>query len=469
MQRLFADSSLSVSIGLLHKLILESCSQVKVPFSGEPLRGLQIMGFLESRTLDFEELIILSCNEGNIPAARSNKSFIPYSLRQAFGLPTFEDQDAIYAYLFMRLLQRAKKVHLIYNIEAGKMGGREKSRFLQQLEAELPKASISQKIISRLGAEIIEEHPIVINKSPDILKTIKSKLSDSGLSPSALSTYLTCTLRYYFKYVSKMRTVEEINEELNAAEMGTLAHDILEKVYQPYIGKELQAEDIIAIRKSGKIQEHSETLLKKEGYINTAEGLNGINKVMTDILLSLIDKVLSEDEKRCPFTITSLESDAVKVPLEVNGDKVMLTGKIDRVDNHNVVIDYKTGKAKFTGESKAIETFMEDIFQYTDRSAPLQLYFYNYLLSKSDGNYNPEEAKTGVYSFNELNDGIKFLRKGKPVGQEALDLFEQQLIETIEDITNEEVPFKKTEDEAHCHYCDFKEICQRLDKPQNFS
>jgi len=469
MKRLFMDSSISVSINLLHKLILESCSQVKVPFSGEPLKGLQIMGFLESRTLDFEELIILSCNEGNIPASRSNKSFIPYSLRQAFGLPTFEDQDAIYAYHFMRLLQRAKKVHLVYNIEAGKMGGQEKSRFLQQLEAELPEGSIEPLIFSRIGVEMLDEFPIKIKKSPEIIRSVKSKLNDRGLSPSALSTYLSCSLRYYFKYVAKMKSVEESNEELNAAEMGTLAHDILENVYKPHIGKTLEAADIKAIRKSGVIQEESQKLLSAAGYVNTTEGLNGINQVMTDILLSLIDKVLEEDAKRCPFTITAIENEAVKVPIIVGDEKVVLTGKIDRVDNHNIVIDYKTGKAVFSGDAKAPEVFIADIFEDSTKSAPLQLYFYNYLLSKSDGNYNPEEATTGVYSFNELNQGIKYLHKGNAVGQEALDIFEEKLVSIIEEILDKEIPFEKTEDEGHCHYCDFNEICQRLDKPPSYS
>ena len=222
-------------------------SSIRIPFSGEPLKGLQIMGMLETRTLDFENVIMLSVNEDMIPAGKSANSFIPFEIKKEFNLPTYRDKDAIFAYHFYRILQRAKNIYLIYNTEAGDMGGGDRSRFINQMIEELPdyndKIKISQEVLNVKLKKYKPLDEIRIDKTDAIINKLKEK-AKSGFSPTNLNIYRKCSLRYYFQQVAGIEEMEDVQETIEASTLGTVIHEVLKHLYLPYVDKNITSQDI---------------------------------------------------------------------------------------------------------------------------------------------------------------------------------------------------------------------------------
>src|SRR5688500_5188590 len=223
------NSSLKAFLRLLRQLI----NTHRIPFSGEPLKGLQIMGVLETRNLDFKNIFILSLNEGSFPSFGSKSSYIPFSIRKAYGLPTAEHQDAMYAYLFYRALQRSENIFLFYNTETDVLGQGESSRYLKQLMYESG-LSIERKVLhDPIQPSLI--HPIVIQKDKAVIEAL-IKLSEGnsrfkGISPSALNAYIECRLRFYLKHVAKIKEPDEVEEDLDARVLGNFLHKVMELFY----------------------------------------------------------------------------------------------------------------------------------------------------------------------------------------------------------------------------------------------
>jgi len=452
------DFSLDVFWNLYRTIIFST----RIPFSGEPLKGLQVMGFLETRLLDFENLFILSVNEDTLPASSSHSSFIPYNIRKAFDLPTYEDQHAVSSYHFYRLLQRAKNIYLLYNTETRSITAGEKSRYLLQIEHELVRkfpGNISIK--SRLAVTdfVKQETPsIEIRKTIDVMKSIEKYFLKNGsfneftpkLSASALILYITCRLRFYFQYIAKIREQEETEENIEAATFGRILHRSMQLLY----GELGNLTESVFDQLKAKVEQAVNRSITEE--FRGHDLLEGKNILMRNVIVELVRKIISIDKKDAPVNIHFLEHNVLQ-PLQVTEDNaVLLYGIIDRVDETKGItriIDYKTGKV----DSSEPENF-DEIFSDPKYKEYFQTYFYSYLHWK---NTSANSMKAGIIAVKNLSDGIRFINEDAPISSEQFKEFENYLIKLVAEIINPDISFSQTSDEKRCEYCPYKEICHR--------
>lgn len=442
----------------LYKDVLQTGS---IPFSGEPLQGLQVMGMLETRVLDFERIIVLSVNEGVIPAKPNHSSFIPYSLRKEFGLPTHEDKDAVYAYNFYRLLQRAQDITLIYNTENDTFGSGEKSRFIAQLETELPmrnpKAEIRHEMMTFPLAQE-EVLSIEVPKTKELLEQLKEYGVETGFSPSALSTYLNCPLQFYYRNLLKLYEKDEPEESMEANTFGQVVHGTLETLYEPFVGKTVQRKDVEAFGKSldDVIQAEFKEVTRTENYEF------GRNRLLLGVIRNLVENLLEIDAESAPFKVLGLELELETILPTINmPEGVKLRGYIDRVDELEGltrIIDYKTGKV-----SRVDLKGFEEIRDGAKKREPFQLstYAYLYLRNQED----PGEVGAGIFFLRNLSEGLQLLKTG-PTKASILDLellldFESEIVALIDEIYDPELPIAQTEDKDRCRFCSYKTMCVR--------
>lgn len=464
------ERSEKLSLKLTKKIVREHFKAAKIPFEGEPVEGFQIMGFLETRTLDFKNVIILSANEGKIPAQRSMNTYIPYALRRAFELPTFEEQDAIYAYHFKRLLQRAENVHFTYDAEVSKDSSGERSRFiLQQLlkYESRPNITISeQQYTGKLRPVDLTEQVISVPKSPLVLANMQRYVAGSQeakfMSPTSLTTYITCPLRFYFQYVLRIRETEDVEEDIDARNFGIVVHRVLELLYQPWLKKEIGADEIKGLEKlvEAKVQE----VLREEKIVQDNQKLVGKDVLTQRIMQRLVLKILQYDQEHAPLTITGLEREDLSYEiLLADGKAVKLSGVVDRIDEkHGItrIVDYKTGKVKLASTTlmkKAVDEYIESYFQDPDLKSGFQGYFYG-LLGKPiiSGDF-----QVGILGMRQLNQGIQWLQQGRPVRPEIMEEFEIRLQTLVKEIFDPSVAFTQTDDVKRCGYCPYNRICNR--------
>jgi hypothetical protein len=437
---------------LLWDLIIETVKNQKIPFTGEPLKGIQILGTLETRLLDFENIFILSMNEGNFPLSKVSNSFIPYSLRKIFKLPVHDDEQCISAYIFYRLLQRAENVNLFYN-SGPVSSAEEKSRFITQLELELckknPDVRITRKNISfKSGVNNIQE--LKIEKSGEMI----SKLMNRKFSSSALTTYVNCPLQYYFKYIANLNEPEEIEEWMDGKQFGTIFHNAMKKIYTDFEDKIITADDLENLKSSinEKLDEVFKSELKKQ-----AGDLSGRNLIMKRILKRLITGMINIDIKNAPFKILHLEK-AFDKNININGESIGLKGILDRVDDANGKIhirDYKTGKLE-PGKKKDFETYLSDIFENNNKEV-IQAYFYVYLYSGKD---TGDKVSVSLCSLKSLSTGFQEICREELLPEE-LPLYESKLKEIFTEMFNVDIPFEQTNEIKRCRYCSYKTICIR--------
>ncbi|MCX6275466.1 MAG: PD-(D/E)XK nuclease family protein [Bacteroidetes bacterium] len=449
-----------ISVETFRGLFNEVIRSTRIPFTGEPLKGLQVMGFLETRVLDFDNLIILSLNEDVLPPASHHPSFIPYNLRRAFGLPTFEAHNAIAAYHFYRLLQRAKNIYLIYNTEVKNFAGGEKSRFLLQIENELLLRNPNLKLIQRKVTLQVNEAivPAVdVKKTAEVMKelfryyeplTTPYKFARK-FSASALGTYIACSLRFYFQYVAKLREPDEQDEFIEGGVLGTILHEAMHSLYKPL--KTITKSDFEKIMDLAA-RAVDEAIKQEFGEV---EALEGKNILMRNVLIELIRKILEFDKKEI-LTIKYLEEEFI-LPVEVeNGKHVNLYGIIDRVDSSEGVlrvVDYKTG-----APDHRRATDIESLFTSPDFKEQFQTFFYSMLLKKRERNM---PVKAGLFRLRKLSEGIGYINDGNVISDEQFTEFFTRTKDLLAEIFNPEVPFKQTEDESRCVYCAYKDICNR--------
>lgn len=464
------DRSEVISLKLLKKLVKEHFKAAKIPFEGEPVEGFQIMGFLETRTLDFKNLIVLSANEGKLPAQRSANTYIPYALRKAFGLPTFEEQDAIYGYHFKRLLQQAENIYFIYDSEVSKDSTGERSRFiLQQLRRYEPLDNITiteKQYTGKINAPDLTEEPIVIDKTEQVLANMARYLqgSEEGkfLSPTSLTTYVACSLRFYFQYVLRIRETDEIEEDIDARIFGIVVHRVLELLYTPWLGKTIDAAEIKSLEKlvSLKVGE----VLTEEKIIQEHQGLEGKDLLTRKIMERLVLKILKLDQAEAPIKITGLERDDLRYSIQLpNNETVLLGGTVDRMDEREGVtriIDYKTGKvtlSNVTNLKKPVPEYIDQYFTNDDLKSGFQGYFYG-LLARPE---IKEQFQVGILGMKALNNGVQWLRNGDAIDTEIMDEFESHLQQMVKEIYDPSLSFVQTEDTKRCEYCAYKKICGR--------
>ncbi|HQQ82352.1 MAG TPA: PD-(D/E)XK nuclease family protein [Cyclobacteriaceae bacterium] len=443
----------------------------KIPFVGEPLSGLQVMGVLETRNLDFKNVFILSMNEGALPAGGHRSSYVPFTIRKAYQLPTTEHQDAMYAYLFYRILQRAENVYLFYNTETDVLGQGEKSRFLQQLLFESGwniKHRVLQTAVQPTPLRAIE-----IPKDEFALQGLErlNEVTDSskGISPSALNTYVQCSLRFYFRYIARIKELEEVDDDINARSFGLLLHHVMQKFY----------EGVVATNKNKIIEpsdlNHAETVIDKlinEYFIHLSgtKGevvYEGQRLIVREVVMSFAEAILRHDKAYAPFTIEGLEKGGLTYYAKISHapGQAVLSGTIDRLDlKDNVlrVIDYKTGGDKLEFSS------IESLFDGEDKSrnkAVFQTFLYA-LLYRANHPVNGLQLIPGLLTRanlfeEELHFG--FSMNKKPIGDMTpfVEQFESLLKRLLEELFNPEIPFRQTRNEKNCEYCPYRQICYR--------
>ena len=462
-----------LEIPTLIKVLRKITSGLSIAFKGEPLAGLQVMGVLETRALDFENIIILSANEGTFPRSEAVSTFIPYNLRKGFGLPTIEHQDAVYAYYFYRLLQRAKNVTLMYNSQSGNRST-EMSRFLFQLKYE-PKFHVKE-LSMNFRVSLSEEKDIVISKAPSVMQKLYNftELSEEPryLTPTALNAYLECRLRFYFRYIAHIQEKEDVTEDIEGSMFGKLLHNAMERVYADYLRKEMSVLDFDKLTANSSLIEKAvleafaTEYFKKEGE---TPQLHGKSLVVKEILQKYVKRILEFDKSLAPLTLLEFEKTfKYTVSIEVDGQKVpvILGGKIDRIDqtNHSFrVIDYKTGKVD--NKFNSIEQLFEVSGKNRNKEV-LQILLYSYILGQ-DKDYKILPIVPGLYGLRDIfkQDFDYRVFEGKNYNVEKFSQFSGSYLEGLTGILKElytsSIEFRKTPDKKACEYCDYKGICHR--------
>ncbi len=442
------------SIKTLHSLYNSLVSMQTVDFRGKPFTGLQLMGVLESRVLDFKNVILLSVNEGVLPAGKSSNSFIPFDLKCSYNLPTYKEKDAIYAYHFYHLLQRANKAYLLYNTESDGLNAGEKSRFLLQLEMEKKEQhSLSHyTVVPKVPA--IKSECRVIHKTPAVMAKL-AEVAGRGFSPSALTSYVRNPLDFYKQYVLGIREREEVEETVAYNTLGTVVHDTLEKFYKQWEGEELTIENL-----EKAVDETAKEIHKQFNIHYTSQPIkNGKNLLIFEVakryVINFLKSEMSNVEKGNSIKILQVENSlSCRFPMKEVPFPVQLKGMVDRVDVYNGkmrIIDYKTGKVE---QSKVEIVDWEEInSDYDKYSKPFQVLMYAFLLNAEQAIAGPVEA--GIISFKNLQNGfLKFSKKDKngrgatkdsEINKDTFDAFEKQLRNLILEICDPNIPFEEKE------------------------
>ncbi|MBL0740081.1 PD-(D/E)XK nuclease family protein [Chryseolinea lacunae] len=454
------------------RLFRQLIQAYKIPFTGEPLKGLQVMGVLETRNLDYKNVFILSLNEGAFPSSGSKGSYIPYNIRKAYGLPTVEHQDAMYAYLFYRVLQRAENIFLFYNAETDVLGQGEMSRYLQQLLYESG-LTLEKKILHN-PVQPTPITPITVEKNESVMQML-ARLSEGnsmfrGISPSALNTYIECRLRFYFRHVAKIREADAVEEDLDARVLGNFLHDVMEHFYkrlrEQKQSKAVEASDFDAAPRIID-QLIDQVFIDSYGLDPTKPvEYEGQRLVVREVVKRFAHRIVEMDKAYAPFVMEGVEQEGMvhKVNIDRAPGYVLLSGKIDRVDRKDDVlrvIDYKTGKDKLDFESVA-SLFVRDGRR---NKAAFQTLVYALLYRSNTPMVGLKIVPGLINRMNLFDEDFKFgLRVGKDYVTDVEPLlpeFEQQLKIMLEELFDIEVPFDQTTDHELCRNCPYQGICYR--------
>ncbi|WP_029036448.1 PD-(D/E)XK nuclease family protein [Salinimicrobium xinjiangense] len=442
------------SVKVLTSLFKDLLSSKTVDFRGKPFSGLQVMGMLESRVLDFKNVILTSVNEGVLPAGKSSNSFIPYDLKCAYKLPTYKEKDAVYAYHFYHLLQRAENVHLLYNTESDGLNAGEKSRFLLQLQMETKENHKIQNFSVAPFVPALSSNLMKIEKTPEILEKLKRRAAE-GLSPSALTTYIRNPLDFYKQYVLGLQEREEVEETVAYNTLGSVVHDTLEIFYKEWLQQEVTS-SLLDKAIEGTDKEIGRQFKK---HYTQAPLDTGKNLLIFEVARRYVHNFLKlekEDlERGNTIRVIKVEEKLNSlIRLEELDFPVYLKGMVDRVDLYNDklrIIDYKTGKVE---QSKVEVVDWEEITSDYDRySKPFQILTYAVMMNEQEP--LPEAVEAGIISFKNLQGGfLKFCKKDKTgygakkdtdITTETLAEFQEQLKKLILEIFDPNIPFVEKE------------------------
>jgi RecB family exonuclease len=474
---ILSQTQVNYSYKSLLRLVGKVLQGTTVPFTGEPLSGLQVMGILETRTLDFENLIVLSMNEGIFPKSGNVPSFIPYTLRKGFELPTIEHQDAIFGYYFYRLFHRAQNIVLIYSSSVQDMKSGEPSRFIQQLKYEKAFNPVEQTLSYKIFP--LQKRKVEVHRTKEALNILMERYLAKGnrvLSPSAINTYLNCQLRFYFNYVAGIPEPDTIIEEVEANVFGSILHKTIERLYHS-LGDGLVTVQKLEELNNKKVYIQNELVRAfGEEYLSPGKEfpdvseieIAGKNILVKEVIQKYIHNIIGYDMKIAPFRIIDLEK-KLSTTFELDsGVKINVGGIIDRLDQKEGyirIIDYKTGKLKNNFPS-VNELFYDEALKRND--AAFQLFLYSILISHEfpDANIVPglyfvREITTESYDWR-LKTGernhIQQINSIAPFLQE----FRELLQETLNRIFSPEGVFEQTKDEKYCSFCPYKGICGKI-------
>ena len=428
------------NIALVQDFFKQLLSKESLSFQGEPLEGLQLMGMLETRSLDFENIFMLGVNEGILPSGRSENSFIPFDVKLDFDLPTYIEKDGIYAYHFFRLIQRSKKVYLSYNSETDGLGSGEQSRFITMLELD---DLISERKIISPKVKHVQTKALIIEKTKGVQDRLLN-FARSGVSPSSLNTFVNNPPQFYFEKLLKVYEADKMEENLALNTMGTIIHDSLEDLYKPYLGKILKEQDLLQMKESYQqvVDENFEKSFKKGNF------KTGKNRVNYEVALTYVQSFLDYDlkdikEKHAEIQIISLEEE-LETYFDLKGfpEPIKLKGTADRIDLHNGkirIIDYKTGKVK---PAQLLCKDFENLGHDSDMKYVLQVMFYTLLYRENHPEHSLDKMQGGIVSFKNFKDGFmtyNFAENGRKkkdsiLTQERYDSFILALTQILEEV-----------------------------------
>jgi CRISPR/Cas system-associated exonuclease Cas4 (RecB family) len=478
LEEILQETKIEFQATTLFRLIRKMLLNTRIPFSGEPLTGLQVMGVLETRVLDFRNLVLLSMNEGVFPRTPFRHSFIPHNLRFGFNLPVVEHQDAIYSYYFYRLIQRAEKIVLVYNSKSEGLSGGERSRFLHQLVYS-KSFTLKEKVIA-YNIQANTERPISIQKDQsvrDLLMEYAVDASDAKyLSPSALNMYMDCPLKFYFRFVANIEEPEELKEEVDPLLFGTLLHTAMNDLYKPF-GTEVISRDLLKGLLHNRSRIHSSAnhafkeVFRLTGNVNDLI-IEGRNVIMHEIIVQYMAAIVERDILYAPFSIVDMEKKVVmKLPVQNESGifDIQIGGRIDRIDymaDEIRILDYKTGRV-FQKVNSINEIFDRD--KKDRNSAVFQVMLYSKLSHFLRQGLNIPLVP-GLYPVMDINkdDFDYHIFMGPPNKKEIIPdyrpmdaEFTEKLTELVEEIYNTAIPFHPTEITERCEYCPYRNICHR--------
>lgn len=426
------------------KLLQQYVSLISIPYKGEPLSGLQIMGPLETRALDFSNVIMLSVGEGVFPSKNVSASFIPYNLRLGFGLPTYELQDSIWAYHFYRSIYRAKNIYLLYDSRTEGLQSGEESRYIKQLRFHYEVPAVYRTATYSLATGMQPADILSVRKDEKVIRELEERFVEGPgvFSASSLNCYQDCPLKFYYKHVKCFEEEKEVVEGLDASLFGTVFHKTMQVLYEPFVGRKVTAADLRAIRKDRqRIEKVVTDSFRDEARINE---ISGRNIILKNLIVRYAERILEIDEDMAPFSLLGTEKKAsLDWTLPSSGRKVRLFGFIDRLDSKVDgivrVVDYKTGSVD------------------KKDSIAFQMYFYSMLLTYGKGGDPSRQYDECIYSLRSVFDGMPGTQT---IARDSLLEYKDRVASLIEDIFDPSKPFEgRPEDDKVCEYCDFKRLC----------
>ena len=480
---LIESKELNVQAGTFQRLLTRVMSSSSIPFHGEPAIGMQVMGVLETRNLDFRHLIMLSVNEGQLPKAGGDSSFIPYNLRKAFGMTTIDHKIAVYAYYFYRLMQRAEKVTLVYNTATDGINRGELSRFMLQFLIEWGYPVLRKQLEAAQSPQ--DSTPIIIEKTPDVMERMKSVFDIRNnpkalISPSALNCYLDCPLKFYYKYVALLSAPDEVTADIDSAKFGSIFHYAAEHIYKDLTahGKLISKENLETLLKDEvRLQTYVDNGFKELFFNlppNEQPEYNGIQLINSAVIVKYIQQLLRNDLRYAPFTFVGSEQrifENIEIYTPTGDIQSRIGGIIDRIDSKGEslrIVDYKTG-----GDADTPANVQSLFIPDKKRSNYVfQTFLYASIVCKKLREKNDSRlvAPALLYIHRAASENYSpVIQMGEPrKPKEPVDNFAQyegdfreNLKTLLEDIFNPDVSFTQTEIEDKCAYCDFKALCKK--------
>lgn len=470
------ESEISMGLDIYIRIVDKIFHKLIVPFSGEPLRGLQVMGILETRVLDFKNIIFLSVNEGVLPRGSAGNSYIPYNLRMAFSLPTVKHQDSIYAYYFYRLIQRSKRVRFIYNSSSSGMRTGEMSRFLLQLKYNLNFNTVFNDsrfniVPPPLSGECMKRDSVSQQKLEQLY--LNHKTGPRALSPSALNTWIGCRMKFYYRYIIGIEEPDNVREEVDSPMFGTILHDAMNTLYSGFVGLKEVKDEIVKLAASGELIDMALEQSFRKNYLRGGSGeLSGKNLIITSVMKNMVTRIMDLDIKCAPIKFLELEKKYYsEIDIGSGGQRrnILLGGTIDRVDRIGSVIrilDYKSGKDSLDIDS------LEGLTEYNKRnrnSAAFQTFVYSLIYSKNERGKHIRPSLYPVRSiYSKSFSDIFNIKKGDYRGEvlnfaELSHDFHENLVAVLRDIFDPRRDFDMTTIKESCTYCPYSRLCGRYD------
>ncbi|MCK9628950.1 MAG: PD-(D/E)XK nuclease family protein [Bacteroidales bacterium] len=433
------------------RILEQIINSTTIPFRGEPLSGLQIMGVLETRALDFENVIICSMNEGIFPGKSYSNSFIPATLRRGFALPDMDYNDTVSAYLFYRLISRARRVFLLYDTRSEGLKSGEMSRYIYQLKYHF--GIHIKESVSAQKSEIPPAREISILKSDEIMAKLADRYKPGGssaLSASAINTYISCPLKFYFQYIRGLKEEESVEEGVEARTFGSIFHDVMNNLYSGFRGNRVTSEMLNKLLKNEALIERS--LSESFQKVMKMNEIAGRNLLIKTLIKKYVRQTISFDSRIAPFDYLDSEKTIEKTVELRDGFSLKFKGIIDRLDitaDGRRIVDYKTGKGDFSVGLNYERMFSDK--QDKGDAIMLQLILYAVVL---------DEKKADVIEPYMLRSIFKAKRYLRIIDNEVADNFMPLLASKLSDLFDKELPFTQTKNEKNCEYCPFKIICR---------